>query len=816
MLVLSDDAKAILTNTTKNPILIMEIDGWPTLSSGNVGKIARWDDPGLYFDMPNFYYDLPIADDTVKSLIDLAKSTNQITQQLQSDKGGSSSVTSFDVALTDKNQYVTEIITPGKLVADILAKKARLYLSFDGLAHPQDSVKFFTGIVSGVKPGPGTIKINLSSPEKLKNLEIFPKLSTELTAPVTSVDTTIPVASTETFLVPADSGTLRTYLTIEDEIIEYTGKTTTSFTGCVRGQFGTIASAYEINANAESAYRLIGNLRDLSLKLMLSGLNLPYVENQDILSIQIYGANNIPNAIFLSTFVFENYYGTVAGDLLTITDHSDPANNGTWIVEGVFETDTGSYITVNGPLNSSGMSGKFSIKSKYAVLPKNAGLEMTPDQVDIAEFELKFKQYSANFFTYDFFIKDGVKGSEFINTQILYPSGCYALPRKARTSIGTTTPPLAVAQTSKIDDTNVINAASIFLDRNISNNFYNAVVIKYDKDQVEDKYTRGKITQSSDSTNRIKVGNKPLTIESDGVRQESGFAFKFSIQSRRYLERYQFAAESLSIQTDYATGFAIEIGDVVILDGRNLQLSDVSAGNGTRNFQPRLFEVQNKVFNISGKPITLSLVDTAFSLNGRYGVVSPSSKIVASGSTTTRLKLADSFGTLLGNNSENFKWTNYASYPIRVHSKDYSFDEEVVLQGLDSSDDNALLLDTALSAAPLDGYIVDIPAYPASADPSINSIYKNIFVFFDNQIPIVSGISETQFTIASAFLPDIAVGYQVFIHSKDFTLKSQTRIVTNITGNTITVNDSLGFIPALDQKIELLGFPDNGKSYIVL
>jgi hypothetical protein len=549
---------------------------------------------------------------------------------------------------------------------------------------------------------------------------------------------------------------------------------------------------------------------------MLSGQNLPYVENQEILSIQNYGSNNIPNAIFLSTVVFENYFGTVAGDLLTISDNEDPANNGTWPVEGVFETDTGSYITVDGPLNPTGASGVFSIVSKYAVLPVNAGLEMTPDQVDIAEFELKFTQYSANFFEYDFFIKDAVRGSEFINTQILYPSGCYALPRKARTSIGTTTPPLAVGQTSKLDITNVINPSSIFLDRNISNNFYNAVVIKYDKDQVEDKYTRGKITQSADSTNRIKVGNKPLTIESDGVRQEAGFAFKFQIQSRRYLERYQFAAESLPIQTDYATGFAVEIGDVIILDGRDLQLSDVSAGNGTRNFQPRLFEIQNKVFNISGKPITLVLVDTAFSLNGRYGVISPSSKIVASGSTTTRLKLSDSFGTLLGNNSENFKWTNFIGYPIRVNSKDYTFDQEVILQGLDPSDDNALLLDTALSTAPLDGYLVNIPKYPLSADPTVNSIYKNIFVYFDNQIPIVSGISETQFTIDNAFLPDIAVGYQVFIHNDDFSLESETRVVTEITGNTITVNGLLGFVPALDQKIELLGFFDQGRPYIIL
>lgn len=189
---------------------------------------------------------------------------------------------------------------------------------------------------------------------------------------------------------------------------------------------------------------------------------------------------------------------------------------------------------------------------------------------------------------------------------------------------------------------------------------------------------------------------------------------------------------------------------------------------------------------------------------------------MASGSTTTRLKLLDSFGTTVNSYSENSKWKNYSGYPIRVHSKDYTFDEEVIMQGLDPSDDNAILLDTALSGLPLDGYIVDIPKYPTSSDPTVNSIYKNIYVYQTNQVPIVSGISQTQFTIDNANLPDVAVGYLVFIHSNDFALESETTIITDITGTTITVNKPLGFTPSLDQKIELLGFFDQGRPYIIL
>ena len=56
---------------------------------------------------------------------------------------------------------------------------------------------------------------------------------TTCTSAVNSYDATINVSSTEGW--PADYGLLK----IDDEIITYTGKTETSFTGCVRGFCGT-------------------------------------------------------------------------------------------------------------------------------------------------------------------------------------------------------------------------------------------------------------------------------------------------------------------------------------------------------------------------------------------------------------------------------------------------------------------------------------------------------------------------------------------------------------------------------------------------
>jgi hypothetical protein len=805
---ITEQTRGLLENQVKQPELILEIEGLPIFGSDKVATYARYGDNINYGDVDLVYGGVFENQDTI-SYIDLNSSTNSITQQLLIDQGGSSSATSFDVVLVDKNQEVTEIISPSFVIEDILGRKARLYMGFEGGGHPRDSILFFNGIVAGVKAGAGNVRINLASPEKLKNLEIFPIVSTEVSSLVGPADTTINVISTNDFSLPADGGTLTTYILLEDEIIQYTGKTATSFTGCTRGQLGTIAASHQVGSSLEIRYRLIGSLKDLSLKLMLSGLNENYAEEIEIIGFNTNGSKFIQNAVFVARDDFKRFYGVVAGDSAIVTDDSNLSNNGTFVILDIVESDIGSYILLDTTLITSGSGAMLALKSKYAVLPKFVGLEMTPDQVDIEEFELKDTQFSAQFFEYDFFIDEQINGSEFINKEILYPSGAYALPRKAKTSLGLTIPPLAGAEIKKLSEFNVTNPARLQIDRSISKNFYNAVVIKYDKAFAEDKFLRGKIRQSADSTNRIKIANKPLTIEATGVRSETEFDAKFTTLQRRLLERYQYGAESIEVETQLGTGFDIEIGDTVILAAKNLQVTDST--QGSRSFLPRLFEVQNKTLNLKGQAVKLSLVDTAYDLNGRYAVISPSSNI-DSGSTTTNLRLKDSYGTNLSNVSEGFKWRNLIGSTLRVRNEDYSFDENVTLVSLDPTYENGIIV-SPLSLAPPEGYFVDVTEYPTSSDPEIEALIKAMYCFWNNQATVATGISQTQFTVSPSYLPDLAVGYLVKIHDDLYTKESIETEITDITGVTITVADPLGFFPVADDRIELLGFPDGGKPY---
>ena len=76
---------------------------------------------------------------------------------------------------------------------------------------------------------------------------------TTLTANITNADATIPVVSTAEF---QNTGTIF----IGSELINYTGKTATSFTGCTRGQYSSSASSHLSGAYVAEAQAATGSV----------------------------------------------------------------------------------------------------------------------------------------------------------------------------------------------------------------------------------------------------------------------------------------------------------------------------------------------------------------------------------------------------------------------------------------------------------------------------------------------------------------------------------------------------------------------------
>ncbi len=899
---------------TQEPQLVLQIDGVETVFGiGEVKKYIKIGDPGLEIGDEWKIGGLNAYENQL-DVVDLNGSSNSISQQLLQDKGGTSSVPSIQVSLIDKNGLITELITPGEVVEDILGRKANVYLGYQDTAWPQDFVRIFSGIIDEVSGG-STIVLNVAHPEQKKRVEIFQKITTELTSDlnfrskniqhilyktrrdvvgtvtvtytsgatvgseVVSVvgtaitvqidpgntqarhirnaiersidavalvdikidtnftnepqtvqastpldsDTTINVVSTAGMLLPVPSAGLRTYVRIDDEVIEYTGLTATTITGCTRGALASIDERAEgahhgNGTSVDTFYRLEGSAFEMALRILMSGGPANFTDGIQIKSIvEVEGVGPIPNAVWFENMNIQDMWGVTVGDRCTITGDQVPSNNVTdAIIQDVVATPYGSYIVLQGVSLSTSLSseGTIAFASKWNVLPTGAGLGMGGDEVDVPEFERLNEVFSSSIFTYDFYLKDSVIGKDFIDTEILFPTGAFTLPRRGKVSVGYTSPPLGAADIKVLDSTNTTKPQQNKIKRSINKYFYNNVLFKYNEAVVDERRLSGDLEIQQDSKNRIPVGNKTLVIDARGLRPSTDTTTIIEILKRRFGDKYKFGAEQVTTYAFYGKTFDTDVGDVVVFGDKTLQLPDTKKGN--RNFAPRLFEVANKSLSIKSGEVKLDLIDSGYSLaNGRYGIVSPSSQTVAAGSSGNEVKIKNSYETLPPRIEKN-KWTPYIGLRVIIHDDMWDNVFETILVGFSPSDDFLMILDDPVPFPVLDDYIVDIAQYPDNADPEDQQMAKRIFVYTNPTVEVLAGISDTQFTVAGLDADKFLEGAILLVRGQGdekWDVVSPEVRVTDVTGSTITVSDSLGFTPAAGYEIDLIGFKDGGAPY---
>lgn len=803
---ITERAKAVLDQKVIFPNVVLEIEGVDTLiGSALILEVARFDDEDLVFDLPGLVFDGSIAIQDQEDLISLAGSTTQITQQLIQDDGAASSTTSFTVALVNKDNVFGTLITPDGN-NDLISKKCTISLGALGLSFPEDYIRIFVGNITEVSLQAGLIKLKISHPENKKRVELFQNIQTDLTSAINNSVTTIPVISTDGMLLPGDL--LQTYVRIDDEIIRYTGLTATTLTGCTRAQLGTTAAAHDDEAEVSTFYKLGDGTSDsnaitMALKILLSGSGF-WLEKP----ASTFGVNDDPffaNSIFVPNFKLETSFNVIAGDLVTVTGATTPGNNVTAeVIESILETEQGTYLVISTALTPEvDASATVAIKSQYDTLTD--GLALEPDQVDIPEFQKVMDLFGSSIPNYEFYLKDTILGKDLLNKEILFPAACYSIPRKGQISLGKTKPPIAEFETKVLNDDTVLNPKGLSIERSSLENFYNAVVFKFDEDALEDKFLSGRVTISANSNNRIRVGNKAYRVESKGIRKTADNETVIENNAQRILDRFQFGAETIKgIQVSFSVGWNIEVGDTVVVE--NLQLIDSKTGQ--TNLDPRIMEVTNRAFNFKTGVISLDVTDTAFAVDGRYGGLSPST-VIGSGSTSTQLVMTKSFGT--GEfEKERDKWADYVGQKIFVHSEDFSVSAHTTLNGFLGGNDNIMVVE-ALAFTPTAGYIIDIAQYQEAT-----AFQKALHCFFDPQAILVStSIDDVSFEVADP--TPFYVGSTVLVHSPDYSSTSFERTVVDITGDVVTVNESLGYTPQIDDEVELIGFVDDeGSPYRIL
>lgn len=711
-LTLTDRTLQVLKRVNILPQYVLEIDGVSTVYTATlISAVIKIGDTGLTIGNDwqiGGFAQLADQSDTIS----LSIGTTEISQQLNPDKGAISSISSMKVSLVDYNDGATALITPGSVVTDMLARRCKVYIGFDGTSYPEDYSIVFRGIIDDIVSEQGAISLNIAHPDQKKRNTIYELASTSLDGAITDSDTTITVLDTDQFLVGitgpdgAVDSSFTGYIKIDDEIIKYTGKTSTTFTGCLRGQLNTTAASHENEADVNSFYRLTGNGVELALKLMLSGWGGAFEEEVEVTSFnQLTPALNVPNAMYFQGVNLKTKYGLHEGDYITTTGASNGANNVTLKqIETIEILDSGTYIVIDGVtfVDESTTSAVVDFRSQYDTLPD--GLMMHGDEVDVDGHILWYRRYLSSF-SLDFYLKDTIEGKEFIEKEIFLPMGGYSLPRKARASMGYHSGPIPTETIAIIDETNVTNAKNLALRRTMGKNFYNTIIYKFDEDSLEEKFLTGWVETDTDSKDRIPIGNKSLVIESRGMRKSLQGASNANLVATRLLNRYKFAAEFIdNVKVKFSTGYGIEVGDIVLFDGSSLNISDTI--NGVRGAPPKFYEVINKKMNLKTGEVSISLVNTNFSTNNRYGLISPASKI-QSGSSNTVFTIKESYSGLYGTN-EYRKWEKYVGCSVTVRSSDFSTSGTAVLESVVG---NTITVASSLGFTPSADYVMELSHY---------------------------------------------------------------------------------------------------------
>lgn len=800
-IILTETAKLLSQQTNIKVNIILEIEGFNyKFGTLDIDKDIQFDLDGISFD-EGYNFDASIVDENSRPWISLDGTTKNITSQLNPDKG-IEAVRSFTIDLLDKDNELSQIFTPGHTVSDLLGQKAKVYLNFKGSDHPVDSLLIIEGIVGQYTfTGKGTCKVVVDHAAQLKRQEIFVNHATELDGILASGASTIPVVDASGFLQPTSE--FLTYVKIDEEIIRYEGISGNNLIDCTREQLDTIApSEHDNDTEVTSFYRLQGNAIDLALKIMLSGGGYGLEKSTTAFGF-LTDDLTVANSILFESKDIETEFGLVVGDHVQIT--GSDSNNVTTTITDFRKIDSSrSYIVVAASLtNEDEQSATVKFKSKYDTLVEGAGL--LPTQLDVASHLYWYDLFSGNFAEMDFYLEEPIEVDEFVNQELYRPTNLYSVPGN-RPSVKMTIPPLTDVYTKTLNDTNIVNPKGINVSRSVNKYHYNTIIYKYDPDRLDlSKYLTGKVVLNNDSLTRIRAGKKPFKIESQGLRRDAQTKQILDINARRFLDRYKFAAEFFSVET-FFSNIDIEVGDIVVIGGVNIYDSE----NGTRDLEPRLFEVINKSVSIGKSSIKLDLLSTGFGLDGRFGVVSPASNI-GSGATTTSIPLKSSFGFT---SPENEKWQPHIGATVRIHSNDWSYNETATITGFDPSNENTMLVN-GLSVAPSEDYIVDTCDY-SDSDNDAQSLLRDMYLFVDPSLTVTGASDSSTITVSSDDAAKLFEGSVIEVHNSSYTNASESK-VASVVGTTVNLEDALDFTPSASDSVQLVGFVENnGKPYRII
>lgn len=821
----------------KEPIIVLEIEGvdW-VICSGPVYTQVKYDDPGVLYDGTYIYDGLRVLNpDKMLRAIDRKGSFSSISQKLEQ-WDGKASIETFNIKLVDIQQKITQLCTPGVIVPEILNRKVRIFFGYQEISYPEDYLLLFKGYINSYIIGQGYVNFTFTDPSSKRKQVIFNGSESVLTAPIIASDTTLTVSSTSNFYetILNAKGEPDTTITIglvidDQEICTYTNADILSGTQVqvTRAQFGTIAQDFDANTKISMFFYVNDNPITIALKTMLSGWNGPWTSN-----INLRGIINADPTIISDSITFAQGvdlvrdYGLSRGDYIIISDSSIPGNNGAFTIADFQNSNRTAVVVETGILTQEnpGISGytdaMAGFRSKYDTFPIEAGLSLTTDDVLTSQHE-HIRDVYVQVPHFKMEVKGQEKsGKEWIETHLFKVVGAYSLTQGARISMGASKPPLSSDLTKFLDESNIVDAKNITVERGLNSRFYyNEVLFNFDWDPLKEQFNKSLRIIDADAQARMKSVSV-LSLDCRGWSGNTDEVNAMQARAKRLLQRYKYGAETINVLTNFGIGHTIDGGDTVVLnDTSTPTLQIANTEKGERGIYNRVMEVQERSILISEAKTKLKLLsNNGFSFTDRYATVGPSSRLNDTFThTTTLMKIKDSFGSKFPG-AEYLKWQKYVGSTIRVHNMDYSLDAETTFT-LDVIDHYKMILSPPLPFTPTTDMVVEFAKYPH--DAAVNSTVKAQFVALDPSATIFSGSSATTFVLDPGYASRYRIGMFVYVHNADCSRYSPNVKITNIVGDIITigpiytdgVNIDLGFVPQVGDILQLGGFLDGGSGY---
>lgn len=218
----------LVNQSSKTMSIVVQIDGISTyLTTGPIYKTIRYGDPGLTYGEPGIVYGGLIERDDFLPYINLSGSMT-ISQTVEPEQGRGS-ITLCTISFTDKNGYMSQLMSPGVLVNEPLGNKfVTVYLGMQNSSFPEDYFIVMRGYISSSRYNPAKVDLQLADPNLKRKATICDQPSSVLTGAVNSTQFYFPVAPiTGNFYLQITDGaglydpTVTTYIYVDSEFIQY-------------------------------------------------------------------------------------------------------------------------------------------------------------------------------------------------------------------------------------------------------------------------------------------------------------------------------------------------------------------------------------------------------------------------------------------------------------------------------------------------------------------------------------------------------------------------------------------------------------------